>query len=101
MVERGSSPVRGAAPRPVLVFGASVTVCRDFIDRNSDRGRSLSTTTTSVTTHKHPPKMADNTKQIKNAINAKRQEIAQEEAQRAEWADSVGSRTTKIGPWHS
>ncbi|KAK1917604.1 hypothetical protein P3342_000317 [Pyrenophora teres f. teres] len=36
--------------------------------------------------------MADNTKHLKNAINAKRQEIAQEEAQRAEWADSVGSR---------
>ncbi|KAG9388485.1 TUDOR multi-domain protein [Pyrenophora tritici-repentis] len=33
--------------------------------------------------------MADNTKHLKNAINAKRQEIAQQEAQRAEWADSL------------
>jgi len=94
--QRGSSPGRGAAPRPVPAFGASVTVCRDFIDRNSDLERSPSTTTTSVTTHTHPSKMADNTKHTKNAINAKRQEIAQEEAQRAEWADSVGSRTTTI-----
>ena len=33
--------------------------------------------------------MADNTKQIKNAVNAKRQAIATEEAQRAGWAGQV------------
>ncbi|RAR08980.1 splicing factor spf30 [Stemphylium lycopersici] len=33
--------------------------------------------------------MADHAKQTKNAINAKKQEIAQEEAQRAQWADQL------------
>ena len=44
--------------------------------------------------------MAENTKQIKNAVNAKKQAIAVEEQGRAEWAGQVSCapRSYRIDP---
>jgi survival-of-motor-neuron-related-splicing factor 30 len=76
----------GAMPRPVpaspgVTFDATFSTPHGHLD--------TSPALTATATPLRNLNMADHIKQTKNAINAKKQEIAQEEAQRAEWADQL------------
>jgi hypothetical protein len=78
----------GGAPRLVPAF-SSVTARRDFLNRRA-LDNNPATTQHHRESQPHPTdKMSDHTKQTRNAMNAKKQEIQNQEQQRAEWADQV------------
>ncbi|KAL6158966.1 hypothetical protein ACJQWK_03668 [Exserohilum turcicum] len=80
----------GALPRPEPAFPGVILRTRlPHLTTTSTTATTTTTTTTPRTFTRPAAAMADHVKQTKNAINAKKQEIAQEEAQRAEWADQL------------
>jgi hypothetical protein len=96
-LNRRGSRVRqsGAAPRLVADL-SSVTVRRDFLDCDPHQIHNPATTRLRNSNTTPADKMADQVKQTRNAINAKKQAVQGQERERVEWGDQVSTRIVPL-----